>query len=528
MRDVQELLLDIWREACRHIELDESIVSLAEILVRHVPLDRVWIGQITDEPPAIDIVASALSSRLYANRSLPRIDVSLGRARRLKSWLRSGELVHLTQRESTPREFTELASILTGNEHLIVPLRNREGLPALLILSIRPRETFSDAHTLLAQLLIEPFTAAFENDHRLREVNELREAAEAEKRALLSRLGRESLDDEIVGAQRGLKNVMERIALVAHSDAQVLILGETGSGKEVVARAIHHQSKRDKGPFIRVNCGAIPSELIDSELFGHEKGAFTGAASTREGWFERADGGTLFLDEIGELPAAAQVRLLRVLQDGIVERVGARQPIKVDVRIVSATHRDLAAMVAEGDFREDLWYRIAVFPIILPPLRERGADIPDLSRHFAHRAATRFGLPYCEPAAEDIAVLQAYSWPGNVRELAAVIDRAAILGDGERLEIRRALGDASTSGIAVRRQHGQSNGVDDCMPSSLSTSTISSLDDAMRQHIQRALEVTNGRIEGPHGAAKILQINPHTLRARMKKLAIRRKGDVSE
>ncbi|TVQ55057.1 MAG: sigma-54-dependent Fis family transcriptional regulator, partial [Phycisphaerales bacterium] len=500
MRGAQELLLDIWREACRHIELDESIVSLAEILVRHVPLDRVWIGQITDEPPAIDIVASGLSSKLHSNRSLPRVDVAPGRARRLKSWLRAGELVHLTRQESAPREFTELASILPDGEHLLLPLRNREGFPALLILSIRPRETFTDAHKSLAELLIEPFTAAFENDHRLREVNELREAAEAEKRALLSRLGRESLDDEIVGAQRGLKHVMERIALVAHSDAQVLILGETGSGKEVVARAIHHQSKRDKGPFIRVNCGAIPSELIDSELFGHEKGAFTGAASTREGWFERADGGTLFLDEIGELPAAAQVRLLRVLQDGIVERVGARQPIKVDVRIVSATHRDLAAMVAEGDFREDLWYRIAVFPIILPPLRERGEDIPDLARHFAHRAATRFGLPFRDPAADDIALLQAYSWPGNVRELAAVIDRAAILGDGQRLEIRRALGDTSTVGDSKSHSYGLANGVNGGVPSTRGGSTIQPLDDAMRNHIQRALEATDGRIEGPHGA----------------------------
>ena len=175
---------------------------------------------------------------------------------------------------------------------------------------------------------------------------------------------------------------MERVELVARSDVPVLIFGETGSGKELVARAIHNRSPRAKGPFIRVNCGAIPHELIDSQLFGHEKGAFTGAVETRKGWFERADGGTLLLDELGELPLAAQVRLLRILQDGWLDRVGGQRPISVDVRIVAATHRDLAAMVAEGKFREDFWYRIAVFPIVLPPLRERREDIAGVGAAF--------------------------------------------------------------------------------------------------------------------------------------------------
>ena len=220
----------------------------------------------------------------------------------------------------------------------------------------------------------------------------------------------------------------------------MLIFGETGTGKELIARAIHNRSSRSSGPFDRVNCGAIPPELIDSQLFGHERGAFTGAVEARRGWFERADGGTLFLDEIGELPPAAQVRMLRILQDGWMERVGAEKSINVDVRIVAATHADLASMVAEGDFREDLWYRIAVFPIVLPPLRERREDIPKLAVHFAERAATRFGLAPVAPKPEDFGMLTAYSWPGNVRELAAVIDRAAILGDGKRLDVATALG----------------------------------------------------------------------------------------
>jgi transcriptional regulator with GAF, ATPase, and Fis domain len=264
---------------------------------------------------------------------------------------------------------------------------------------------------------------------------------------------------------------------------------------------------------VRVNCGAIPPELVDSELFGHERGSFTGALATRKGWFERADGGTLFLDEIGELPAAAQVRLLRVLQDGVLERVGGQRSLSVDVRVVAATHADLPSMVARGQFRQDLWYRIGVFPIRLPPLRERIQDIPALAAQFAWRAGKRLGFAPLAPSSEDIDLLVAYSWPGNVRELAAVIERAAILGDGRRLEVAAALGVSAQERTAPRvepRRTGWSEG------------DFASLDEAMRSHIEAALARTRGRIEGPHGAAALLRINPHTLRARMRKLTIDR------
>ncbi len=240
--------------------------------------------------------------------------------------------------------------------------------------------------------------------------------------------------------ESGLRGVMDRVTLVARADIPVLILGETGSGKEVVAREIHKQSRRENGPFLRVNCGAIPPELVDSELFGHERGSFTGATALRKGWFERADRGTLFLDECGELPPAAQVRLLRILQDGTFERVGGERQIHVDVRVVAATHRNLQGMVAEGTFREDLWYRLAVFPIHLPPLRDRPEDIPALAAHFALCAAKRFGLPSRTPTPADVNLLATYSWPGNVRELSSVIECAAILGDGMRLDVVTALG----------------------------------------------------------------------------------------
>jgi hydrogenase-4 transcriptional activator len=283
---------------------------------------------------------------------------------------------------------------------------------------------------------------------------------------------------------------------------------------QVIARAIHVRSARVSAPFIRVNCGAIPPGLIDSELFGHEKGSFTGATSTRRGWFERADGGTLFLDEVGELATAAQVRLLGVLQDGTLERVGGERPIKVDVRIVAATHRDLAGMVQNGEFREDLWYRIAVFPIVLPPLRERVQDVAALAEHFAHRAATRFGLRPQTPTPEQIALLSSYHWPGNVRELASVLDRAAILGDGDSLEVAKALGVvADVPGLARRAASAE-------LARGEAAEEILPLDEAMKRHIERALAVSRGRVEGPQGAATLLGINPHTLRARMRKLGI--------
>ncbi|MBY0402183.1 sigma-54 dependent transcriptional regulator [Myxococcota bacterium] len=311
---------------------------------------------------------------------------------------------------------------------------------------------------------------------------------------------------------------MERVVLVADSDVPVLLLGETGSGKEVVARAMRNRSRRASGPFVRVNCGAIPAGLIDSELFGHERGSFSGAMAQRQGWFERANGGTLFLDEVGELPLEAQVRLLRVLQDGAFERVGGEQAVHVDVRVIAATHRDLRAMVREGRFREDLWYRLAIFPIEIPPLRERLEDIPSLATHFALRACERFGCRALAPTAADLDVLARYAWPGNVRELASVLDRAVILGGGERLDVLKALGPIEAPAQSGRARGAKTGGseahaIDE-------TSPFPSLDRAMAMHIEAALARCLGRIEGPGGAAQLLEINPHTLRARMRKLGV--------
>ena len=253
-------------------------------------------------------------------------------------------------------------------------------------------------------------------------------------------------EERLIGGDTGLAAVMARARMVSRSSAPVLLFGETGTGKEIIARAIHEHSTFRNGPFRRVNCGAIAPELIDSELFGHEQGAFTGAVTRRKGWFEQADGGTLFLDEVGELALAAQVRLLRVVQDGEVVRVGGERPVHVNVRIVAATHRDLPAMVEAQTFREDLYYRLSVFPIVIPPLRDRPSDIRAFAEYFAERAANRFGLRAVPVSDDDVRVLAEYRWPGNVREMAAVMDRAVLIGQGRALNVAAALGQGTLAG----------------------------------------------------------------------------------
>ncbi len=514
MEEFQAVLLSVWREACRHIEITESTANIAAMLVEWMPLEQVLVRRLDLKRSSLETVAvglgpagtvaSSLCSDGLLRRSV-RFPFDLVRPRR--DHPHQSRSIKLRAVGFSPAQWFR-------GRRLGGPLGNTQEPSGILALCAGPQRSFSPRHAALVERLLEPFSIALENDHRLSEMAALREAAEADKRSLLTKLGRKELGDTIVGADTGLRAVMERVELVAPSDAPVLIFGETGTGKELIARSIHARSRRAAGPFDRVNCGAIPPELIDSQLFGHERGAFTGAVEGRRGWFERASGGTLFLDEIGELPLAAQVRMLRILQDGWMERVGGEQPIHVDVRIVAATHRDLAAMVADGRFREDLWYRIAVFPIVLPTLRERREDIARLAAHFARRAATRFGLAPVLPARQDMELLTSYSWPGNVRELAAVIDRAAILGEGKTLEVAKALGVAAEQSIpAADAQKTKSS-------SAQAAPGVESLNATVRRHIEKVLSLTKGRIEGPHGAAVLLKINPHTLRAKMRKLGI--------
>lgn len=509
----QAVLLEVWREACQHIEIGQSTENIARILARHMPISHVLVRRVDPKRSLVETVAAGLTS---SDGRVPeaRTECSAAQLGELVAWCDQGQVAQSRAGEPRPAALELAIPKGVGGDVLLGPLGDSGGLHGVLVLVAAAGQTFSSQHVTMVEMLLESFSAALENDRRVREMAAMRAAAEADKRSLLSKLGRKEVGDTVVGAQSGLRAVMERVELVARSDVPVLILGETGTGKELIARMIHASSPRSPGPFMRVNCGAIPSELIDSQLFGHERGAFTGAVEARQGWFERADAGTLLLDEIGELPLAAQVRLLRILQDGWLERVGGHQSIHVDVRIVAATHRDLAAMVADGRFREDLWYRIAVFPIGLPPLRERIEDIPALAKHLAEKAAARFVLPVVLPTPEDVSLLAAYPWPGNIRELGAVIDRAAILGDGKRLEVAKALG------VSAGRTPAAPGGDKTRPVQPQSADEILSLDEAMKQHIELALRATRGRIEGSRGAAATLKINPHTLRARMRKLKI--------
>ena len=514
MQRFRPILLAVWQEVCRHIELREAAATLAGLLAQQMPLAQLVVRRIDREHAALVTVGAAPNpdgvSGGDARRTLAPAEM-----RRFLAWCRAGKPARGGAKHD--RILDLLLSAQADGDVIAAPLMNNDEPTGVVLVVCHGRQRFDNDHVEMVQLLREPLAAALENDRRIHEMAALREAAEADRGALLRRLGRSELSDEIVGQGSGLLQVMQRVDLVARSDVPVLILGETGTGKELIARAIHTRGPRHAGPFLRVNCGAIPRELIDSQLFGHEKGSFTGADDSRPGWFERADGGTLFLDEIGELPLEAQVRFLRVLQDGYVERVGGRQALSVDVRIVAATHRDLAAMVRESAFREDLWYRLAVFPILLPPLRERRDDIAAIAKHFAQRAALRFGLPTALPSDEDVRILSSYDWPGNVRELGAVIDRAAILGEGHSLEVAKALGLAQWSTPSAIDSL---TPVSQRPPAAGTASAFATLEEAMRQHIEAALRLSGGRIEGRRGAAALLKINPHTLRARMRKLGI--------
>src|SRR6266568_797354 len=324
-----------------------------------------------------------------------------------------------------------------------------------------------------------------------------------ENLALREQIDRDSMFEDIVGSSEALRKVLRQVAKVAASDSTVLILGETGTGKELMARAIHKRSKRTERAFIGVNCAAIPPSLIASELFGHEKGAFTGATQRRTGRFESADGGTIFLDEVGDLPAEIQIALLRVLQEREIERVGSSRPIPVDVRVVAATHRDLNALVAEGKFRQDLLYRLNVVPIRMPPLRERVADIPLLVEYFIDRFGKRAGKKFRTIDKKSLKVFQTYGWPGNVRELQNVIERAVILSDGDTFAVdetwlRREL-------PATPKRRGTLNGA---------------LVKQEKEMIEAALAASQGRISGPSGAATKLGLLSRTLDSKIRRLKI--------
>jgi len=338
------------------------------------------------------------------------------------------------------------------------------------------------------------------------EIRLLKDQLQKENIALREEVDKTSMFEEIVGTSPALRAVLANIAKVAPTDCTVIITGETGTGKELVARAIHKHSARSGRPFVSVNCAAIPPSLIASELFGHERGAFTGAVGRREGRFEQAAGGTLFLDEVGELPAEIQMALLRVLQEREFERVGSGRPIRADVRVIAATNRDLAAAVAEKTFRADLFYRLNVFPLDVPALRHRRVDIPLLVEYFTHRFGTRAGKRITRIPKATLDAFQDYDWPGNIRELQNLIERAVIVSDAAALTVDlRWLSGASRSPAPPLAPVGSAG---------------NTLLEQARSVIEAALEGAKGRVAGPFGAATKLGMPPSTLESKIKSLHI--------
>ena len=414
---------------------------------------------------------------------------------------------------------------LNGQSYIGLPMTNAAGelIGHLAVIDDAPMDKARGMDVLKifaarAGAELERLKAENELRGALAEVEQLKNRLHAENVYLQEEILRENNFEEIIGGSPALLNVLQQLERAAPTDATVLILGETGTGKELLARAIHNLSARRARPLVKVNCGAIAAGLVESELFGHVKGAFTGALDKRTGRFELADGGTLFLDEVGELPLDTQVKLLRVLQEGEFEPVGSSHTRKVDVRIIAATNRHLAAEVSAGRFRADLFYRLNVLPLHNPALRERPTDIPALAAFFASRFARRFDRQIDGITNETIALLQRYHWPGNIRELQNLIERAVVLATGNILVIEPSFLPAASLPPVVTAPA--------VMPAITSAHSLtphtSSLDAIERQHILTVLAQTNWVIEGDKGAAKILSLHPNTLRSRMKKMGIQR------
>ncbi|HEV7785757.1 MAG TPA: sigma 54-interacting transcriptional regulator, partial [Thermoanaerobaculia bacterium] len=402
--------------------------------------------------------------------------------------------------------FPEDARLLAAGvqSYVRVPLQMRERLVGSMSFSRATAGPFPPHEVAIFEAVARPIAAAVANALAFEEISRLTRQLQDENLALRQEIDERSMFEEIVGVSKALRDTLARVDKVAATDATVLLTGETGTGKELVARAIHRHSPRAKRALVAVNCAALPASLIASELFGHEKGAFTGALQRRVGRFELAAGGSIFLDEVGELPPEVQATLLRVLQEGTFERVGGSQTVATDARVIAATNRDLSAAVAAGTFRSDLFYRLNVFPIEIPPLRQRREDLPILVEYFVARYAARLGKRFESIEKSSMDRILAYSWPGNVRELQNVIERATLLSEGVVLRVDEPLTGGAGSAISAVP----------VLP------LPAGLREQERQRIEEALAQTGGRVSGANGAAARLGVPATTLESRIKRLGI--------
>ncbi|PYM18476.1 MAG: Fis family transcriptional regulator [Candidatus Rokuibacteriota bacterium] len=497
----QRVLLDVNNAIVTCLDRDSLFSATAAALRRVIPFDRAAL--ILHDPVKNVFRMLGVAGPVPSPPLIP-----LG-----TEWPRQGSRAGWVFDHKKPLVTADLRDSLSFIEH--APLL-REGIRAavsapmtikgkilgtLNVGSRVPGRYGADDASLLAAIA-EQVALAIENLLAYEEIAALKARLEEEKVYLQEEVRTEAAFGDVVGESPAILGALANVRKVAATDSTVLVTGETGTGKELIVRAIHALSRRKDKLLVKVNCAALPASLIESELFGHEKGAFTGALARKVGRFELASGGTLLLDEVGELPLELQAKLLRVLQDGEFERVGGTQTLKVDVRLIAATNRDLERAVSEGLFRADLYYRLNVFPIVIPPLRKRRQDIPCLARHFAAHYASKMGKRVGSPSPDVMDRLTAYSWPGNVRELQHVIERAVILSPDGRFELGNVLPRAGGS----------------------PTARLRALEDVERQHIVAVLEETGWRVSGERGAAKILGLKRTTLEARMKKLGIVRRS----
>ena len=529
-----------FQEAVSHIsgnlDLSESMIQLFVFLKDHFPIDGISLHQYSRQLKAVKLLFLVTKDRVdYGETTLPLSPKSI---RHMEMHEQDEDTIMLP--EDIPKTISEehrraISHLLPykPSSYMVGIMKSGENTVGHLCFIGSGKIQYTQTQVRKMRLLLPPFNMAMSNMLKFRRVMDFQKKLYKEKNHLEKELYLLK-DTRIIGARSGLSKTMNVVRQLKDKETPVLILGETGTGKELIADAVQKISPRSDAPFIKVNCGAIPDTLIDSELFGYEKGAFTGATRSHTGKFEQAHGGTLLLDEIGELPPQAQVRLLRVLQNGKVERLGSKKSFFVDVRIIAATNRDLKAMISDASFREDLYYRLYVFPILLPPLRERTQDILALVRHFLDQSCARHNIsPRPVIDLETMNRIEEYPWPGNVRELENFIERAIILFPDGALQLESLLPLEPPAPppssldqrelialIDERIRQAMDARETPAMPPLAPAEVIQPLEKTIKECICTALSVARGQVHGETGAAALLGLNPSTLRNKMRKLSI--------
>jgi formate hydrogenlyase transcriptional activator len=507
-RDRLRLLLEVNNAVVSHLDLDAVFCAVSACLRRVIPHDGSSLLTYEAETGRfrIHVMRFGRNDSFIEEGRIPDDGDALSPAAIAIAGRRTMLFNEQDLREHAARSDAAARVLAQGvKSFCCVPLVSHDRVVGALMIGSFETDAFSPEHVELLEQVSPQVAIALENGLAYRQIAELKEKLNSEKLYLEDEIRTEQNFDEIVGQSAALKQALEQISIVAPTDSTVLIRGETGTGKELIARAIHNLSGRRSRTFVKLNCAAIPTGLLESELFGHERGAFTGAIGQKIGRFELANGGTLFLDEVGDIPLELQSKFLRVLQEQEFERLGGTRTIHVDIRLVAATNRDLAAMVADKQFRSDLFYRLNVFPIVSPPLRERKEDIVPLVRYFTQKLARRMNKRIETISSESLTALSRYHWPGNIRELENLIERAVILSRGSRLEVP----------LGELEDPGKGDPPDAARP-------LTTLEEAEREHIRQALQQAHWVVGGASGAAARLGMKRTTLQSKMEKLGIHR------